>query len=137
MAERLVDELKRRVELAKQAEAGRTLDRERAAAESQEQRFRETMSCLPELLREAADRGNRSFEVMRLSERGGDLETLSRSRSVFPEHMRISVSNLRGVARRVHDYLVGEGLSVEIQERHEVDEGQGRAWTDYILVVKF
>lgn len=137
MAGRLVDDLKRRIELAKQAEVGRTLDSERTMVESQEQRLREIMQWLPRSLLEAADNGERFVKVMRLKQRDGDYESSSLPRSIFSEHVVISVDDLRGVARHIHDYLVSEGLTVEIQRRREKDEGQGRAWTNYILVAKF
>lgn len=137
MAERLVDELRRRVEQAQRVQARQAEEQARQRQARGDERAREIIKNLPALLRQAADCGKRQVELMKLDGYAGDFERPPLGLGNLWGQSSVTVHDLRGTALQVYTYLsCVEGLQVEIQARHQYDEGQGRAWTDYVMIAK-
>lgn len=89
---------------------------------------------LPQLFGQAAQRGRTSFDVMILEKdlhfKGQDTRAASREYSLHG----VTPANMFGGAWVVAKWICDKGLKIGFREDQRGDSGQGRSWTDLMLV---
>ena len=131
----LKDELRVRSKKAIQERADEEAKRVRRKREEVLGKAEELIRALPQKLKLAADSGSQKLAVMKpergLHFDGTDTDLMENYRANGLRDL------LKGGAQKVAAFLLKEGLTVSLEEEPHHDEGQGRAWTDILLVASW